>query len=189
MLQIDYIVSYYAGYGYLPKLVINGQEVYRGEYRKTLREAVEYVEDADGIARFGIIQTETIAIGCSSRGQANRVGRWILYTEQSETEAVNFKTGLEGHSIRPSQVIQVADKDRAGTRMGGRISSASTSVINVDQNVTSISGLIDGTLSVILPNGTLETKSIANVSGTSITVESAFSDTPLSGSVWMVKTE
>lgn len=153
------------------------------------RQKVEYVEDADGIARFGIIQTETIAIGCSSRGQANRVGRWILYTEQSETEAVNFKTGLEGHSIRPSQVIQVADKDRAGTRMGGRISSASTSVINVDQNVTSISGLIDGTLSVILPNGTLETKSIANVSGTSITVESAFSDTPLSGSVWMVQTE
>lgn len=153
------------------------------------RQKVEYVEDADGIARFGIIQTETIAIGCSSRGQANRVGRWILYTEQSETEAVNFKTGLEGHSIRPSQVIQVADKDRAGTRMGGRISSASTSVINVDQNVISISGLIDGTLSVILPNGTLETKSIANVSGTSITVESAFSDTPLSGSVWMVQTE
>ena len=153
------------------------------------RQKVEYVEDADGIARFGIIQTEVVAVGCSSRGQANRVGRWILYTEQSETEAVNFKTGLEGHSIRPSQVIQVADKDRAGTRMGGRISSASTSVINVDQNVTSISGLIDGTLSVILPNGTLETKSIANVSGTSITVESAFSDTPLSGSVWMVQTE
>ena len=152
------------------------------------RQKVEYVEDADGIARFGIIQTEVVAVGCTSRGQANRVGRWILYTEQSETEVVNFKTGLEGHAIRPSQVIQIADENRAGTRMGGRISSASTNVIALDQDVSGISGIIDGTLSIILPDGSLETKQISQVSTNVITVSAPFSQTPQQNAVWMVQT-
>ena len=152
------------------------------------RQKVEYVEDADGIARFGIIQTEVVAVGCTSRGQANRVGRWILYTEQSETEVVNFKTGLEGHAIRPSQVIQVADENRAGTRMGGRISSASTSVVTLDQDVSAISGIATGTLSVILPSGALETRNIINVATNTLTVSPAFSASPQQNSVWMVQT-
>lgn len=152
------------------------------------RQKVEYVEDADGIARFGIIQTEVVAVGCTSRGQANRVGRWLLYTEQSETEVVNFKTGLEGHSIRPSQVIQVADENRAGTRMGGRISSATTTQITVDKDVSTISGILTGSLSVILPSGVLETRNITSVSTNTITVASPFSDIPQQNSVWMVQT-
>lgn len=152
------------------------------------RQKVEYVEDADGIARFGIIQTEVVAVGCTSRGQANRVGRWILYTEQSETEVVNFKTGLEGHSIRPSQVIQIADADRAGSRMGGRVSSANTLDITLDQDVSGIAGVYTGTLSVILPNGALETCSIVNVASNTVTVSPAFSLAPQQNAVWMIQT-
>lgn len=152
------------------------------------RQKVEYVEDADGIARYGIIQTEVVAVGCTSRGQANRVGRWILFTEQSETEVVSFKTGLDGNQIAPSNIIQIADNDRAGTRLGGRIASASSNVVNLDQSVDGIDGLIDGTLSVILPNGVLETKPISNASGTSITVDTSFSQTPETNAIWMVQT-
>lgn len=152
------------------------------------RQKVEYVEDADGIARYGIIQTEVVAVGCTSRGQANRVGRWILFTEQSETEVVSFKTGLDGNQISPSNVIQIADNDRAGTRLGGRVASASINVVNLDQSVDGIAGLIDGTLSVILPNGTLETKAISNASGTSITVATNFSQTPATNAIWMAQT-
>lgn len=151
-------------------------------------QKVEYVEDADGISRYGIIQTEVVAVGCTSRGQANRVGRWILYTEQSETEVISFKTGLEGNTIRPSQVIQVADKDRAGTRIGGRISSATSIVITVDQDVSGIANIGTGTLSVILPNGELESRSISAVSTNEITVSNPFSQVPAHNAIWMVQT-
>lgn len=151
-------------------------------------QKVEYVEDADGISRYGIIQTEVVAVGCTSRGQANRVGRWILYTEQSETEVISFKTGLEGNTIRPSQVIQVADKDRAGTRIGGRISSATSTVITVDQDVSGIANIGTGTLSVILPNGELESRSISAVSTNEITVSNPFSQVPANNAIWMVQT-
>ena len=152
------------------------------------RQKVEYVEDADGISRYGIIQTEVVAVGCTSRGQANRVGRWILFTEQSETEVISFKTGLEGNTARPSQVIQIADKDRAGTRIGGRVSSATTTIIIVDQDVSGISNISSGTISIILPNGSLETKFIQSVSTNQIIVDSAFSEAPATNAIWMVQT-
>ena len=152
------------------------------------RQKVEYVEDSNGIARYGIIQTEVFAVGCTSRGQANRVGKWILFTEQSETEVISFKTGLEGNQIRPSNVIQVADEARAGYRIGGRIESASANVVNADQVVSSISNIIGGTLSVILPSGNLESSIITNAQQNSITVATPFSEVPADNSVWMIQT-
>jgi predicted phage tail protein len=153
------------------------------------RQKVEYVEDADAIARYGIVQTEVIAVGCTSRGQANRVGRWILYTEKSETEVITFKTGLEGNPIRPSDVIQIADELRAGKRRGGRIVTATTFAITIDDlNIQNESGIIGSSISLILPNGSLETRTITNVSGQVITVGAAFSAVPQANSVWAIET-
>ena len=153
------------------------------------RQKVEYVEDAESIARYGIIQTEVIAVGCTSRGQANRVGRWILFTEKSETEMVTFKTGVEGNTLRPSQIIQVADKLRAGLRRGGRVTSATTTSITIDDaDIQNQSGVIGGSISVILPDGTLETKNISYVSGQVITCNSGFSDAPQKNAIWVIET-
>lgn len=152
------------------------------------RQKVEYVEDAAGIERFGIVQTEIVAVGCSSRGQANRVGRWILFTEQSETELVTFKTGLEGYTLRPSEIIQIADEMRAGTRRGGRVVSATTTAVTLDADVSGFTGVVGGTLSVLLADGTLETKTISAVSTTVVTVSTAFSSAPAANTVWMIQT-
>ena len=43
------------------------------------------------------------------------------------------------------------------------------------------------TLSVILPDGTVETKSISSISGAVITVSSAFSQTPNVNTVWILQ--
>jgi predicted phage tail protein len=39
---------------------------------------IEYVSDQDGIDRYGIVQADLTAIGCTSRGQAARLGRWMI---------------------------------------------------------------------------------------------------------------
>ena len=152
------------------------------------KQKVEYVEDAEAMTRYGIVQTEVIAVGCTSRGQANRVGRWILYTEKSETELVNFKVGLDGNLVRPSDVIQIADQLRAGVRRGGRIGTSTAYDIVLDQDLSSVSGLIGSSISVIMPSGTLETRTISDVDGFTITVGSTFTDVPQVNSVWIVET-
>ncbi|MDR5647916.1 host specificity protein J, partial [Burkholderia cenocepacia] len=52
------------------------------------KQTVEYVEDADGINRYGINKAEVTAFGCTSRSQAQRVGQWSLLTSRYETNAV-----------------------------------------------------------------------------------------------------
>ena len=42
------------------------------------------------------------------------------------------------------------------------------------------------TLSVILPNGTVETKTVQSISGAVITVASAYSATPNVNTVWLI---
>ena len=62
---------------------------------------VEYVEDQEGIKRYGLRQIETTALGCTSRGQARRFGDWILTSEAQETESISFSVGQDGAYIKP----------------------------------------------------------------------------------------
>jgi predicted phage tail protein len=84
-------------------------------------QKTEYVEDADLVAKYGIRKMDTIAFACTSRGQANRVGRWILYTEKYESNLVSFTVGIDSSLVLPGEVVKIHDANRAGKRMGGRL--------------------------------------------------------------------
>jgi len=148
----------------------------------------ESVEDRDAIAKYGVVTTQIRAFACTSRGQANRLGRWILFSEQNETEVISFTASIDaGALLRPGAVFDVQDPVRAGVRYGGRISSATASVIVVDDAEGLPSS--DATLSVMLPDGSMETRDISSRTGTSITVASDFSATPNANSIWIIQTD
>lgn len=148
------------------------------------RQKVEYVEDEVGIARYGVQQANVLAIGCTSRGQANRVGRWLLYSERTETETVAFSVGLEGAVVRPGNVILVADSNRAAARLGGRVASATVNDITVDKAPTlTIAGW---TIYAMLTNGEVETRTITVLNGNVISVAPAFSSPPTAQGVWVI---
>lgn len=148
------------------------------------RQHVEYVEDNDGIARYGVNEIEVAAVGCTSRGQAHRLGRWILYSERYETEICSFKTGGEGALVAPGQVIKVADQDRAGQRLGGRVSSATTNTLTVDS--LSAAPTLPATLYVSAPDGSTASYPIASVAGNVITISGTFSTVPVAQAPWVI---
>jgi len=146
----------------------------------------------DAINKFGRTRKTLKAFACTSIGQANRLGRWFLYTNLLESEVVTFTTTLEaGVVVRPATIIAIADSVRSGTRKGGRIKTGvSTTQIIVDarsidgNDLTHDSG---ATLSVVLSDGSTETKIISSIDGTTITVSSAFSSTPQANSVYAIE--
>ena len=148
----------------------------------------EVVEDATAIAKFGTIIKQVKAFACTSRNQAARLGRAILFAEQNESETVTFTTSIDsGIVVRPGSVIEINDPVRAGVRRGGRIVAASTTSITIDAvTETNIPALGDNpTISAILPNGTVETKSITDINGAVLTV-SAFSSAPKPNSPYLL---
>ena len=147
--------------------------------------AYEVVEDQAGIAKFGVMKTEITAFACTSRGQAHRLGEWLLYSSQSETETVAFTASIDaGTLVRPGQIIEISDPVRAGSRRGGRINSATTTTVTVD-DATGLSTTNSPVLSVILSDGTVQARAVSTVVGNVITVASAFSSAPNANSVWI----
>ena len=144
----------------------------------------------DAINKFGRTRKTLKAFACTSIGQANRLGRWFLYTNLLESEVVTFTTTLEaGVIVRPSTIIAIADSVRAGVRRGGRIKTgvSTTQIIVDDANNTDLTAENSATLSVVLSDGSTESRSISSISGTTITVSSAFSSTPQTNSVWAIE--
>ena len=150
----------------------------------------QVVEDRDKISRYGAITREVNAFACTSRGQAQRVGEWILYSEWSEGEVVSFTTALaEGVIVRPGQVIEISDPVRAGVRRGGRIVSATTTQVVID-SAQDISYTTGATLSVIMPDGTVQTRAVntGTSSGTTVRLSTAFTTAPNANSIWIFET-
>ena len=151
----------------------------------------ETYEDTANIAKWGSIIKQVKAFACTSRGQAQRLGKYLAFTEQRESEVITFKTSIDsGAIVRPGMVIDVADPVRSGLRRGGRIAAASTTVITVDdQTSTDLPISNNAKLSVILPDGLTETRNISSKSGAAITVSSAYSQAPSVGSVWLLEND
>ena len=151
----------------------------------------EVYEDTASIAKFGVIIKQVKAFACTSRGQARRLAKAILFAEQNESEVVAFATSIDsGVVVRPGAVIDIADPVRSGVRRGGRVTAATTTQITVDDTAaTDLPTSNNPTLSVVLPDGTVETKTVQSISGAVITVSSAYSATPNVNTVWLLQND
>jgi hypothetical protein len=151
--------------------------------------AFEVVEDTDSIAKYGVVKSEISAFACTSRGQANRIGRWLLFSERYEKEVCTFASSLDaGQQVRPGQIILISDPVRAGSRRAGRINAATTTAITVDDSTDTDLSIEGGSLlSVILPDGSVEQREVSTVVGSVITLQSALSAAPNANSIWILE--
>jgi len=149
----------------------------------------EVVEDSTAQAKLGIVKKDVKAFACTSRGQAQRLGKAILFSEQNESEVVSFVTSIDaGAIVRPGSVISINDPVRGGERRAGRVKSATTTQITVDS--TTDLDTFTGTnkkCSVILPDGTVQTKNVTGLVSGVITLDSALSSTPNANSMWLLQ--
>lgn len=179
--------------------VVDGKFNYEGSSRKVRhtvalvswsdqtdfgRQKVERVEFRPGLVRYGIQETEVTAIGCTSRGQAQRIGNHILVSENLETETVTFKVGLNGVLVSPGDIFNVSNAYRAGRRMGGRISAFTDDSVTVD--AIPEDGISPGdTIKVMLSTGRIEARTVQSVVGRVINVTVDWSAEPAKQAVFI----
>ncbi|EMO6565207.1 DUF1983 domain-containing protein [Proteus mirabilis] len=133
-------------------------------------EEREFIQDDDLIQRFGGVNVKKVtAFGCTSRGQAHRVGKWILQTEKLEKDSVTFSTGREGINCISGDIIEVADDSFAGVKVGGRVLSVNGSTITID---SPIDWKYDdkGTFSFLGSSGGFEKIDIQSIDGDIVTL-------------------
>jgi predicted phage tail protein len=107
------------------------------DYYRSRTEIVELEENLQKDEEF-LKPDETTAFGCTSRGQARRLGKWKLLTNSLNTNTVAFTTSVNAVFLRPGDIVQVLDQHKEGKSWGGRVSSSSsTSALNIDRKPTS----------------------------------------------------
>ena len=151
---------------------------------------INYVEEIDTAnqARYGSVVKNIDAFACTSRGQAARLAKWLLYMSNVEREVVSFTTSIDaGAVVRPGQIIEIADPVRSGERRGGRIVSATTNSVTVD-DATGLSIQGASTLSAVLPDGTVEQVTVSGITNTVFSLGQHFSVAPNPNSVWIFET-
>ena len=151
---------------------------------------INYEQEIDTAnqARYGSVIKTIDAFACTSRGQAKRLAKWLLYMSNVEREVVTFSTSVDaGVVVRPGQIIEIADPVRSGERRLGRIKSATTNTVTAD-DVTGLSMQIGSTLSCVLPDGSYEQVTVSGLTNNVFSLGQHFSTAPNPNSVWVYET-
>ena len=145
------------------------------------------VRSEQAIAKFGINILDLPAVGCTSEGQAYRMGLSALLTEQRRNQTVSFAMGLDGALPSVGDRIDIADPMFAGHNNGGRIASVSADfkVITLDRDVTA---KIGDKLTGNLDAGKAQSRKITAIDGRNITVDTAF-DAVSAQNVWSIASD
>lgn len=149
------------------------------------KQNVVLIEDYSLIDKYGYQTKDLIAFGCSSKWQAQRLGRWMMAAEEACGEIVTFSVGLEGVAVFPGQVFAIADEMRQGARLAGRVNSASTTAVTCDQTIVLPAGT-DHKIKCVMPDGDVEDAVISSTSGSIINISGSFSAAPQAQSVWSI---
>lgn len=147
----------------------------------------EVVSDRKAISEIGVRTKDLAAFACTSRGQAQRAGKWALFKEQLETRIVTFALGMDGYIAPVGRVIEIADPLLAGRAVGGRIAavSADKKTITLDRD-TAVK--VGDRLVLNNEEGEQESRQVSSVSGRNVTVTIAF-DSPAVQHVWAVDSD
>lgn len=187
-------------YSYTRANVIDGRFTYSSSTTKTryttalvswsdpdnaYADAMEPVFEQALVARYGFNQLEITAIGCTRQSEANRKGRWGILTNNKD-RVVSFDVGLDGNIPQPGYIIAVADELLSGKVMGGRISAVNGRVIKLDRVADAAAG---DRLILNLPSGASQSRTIQAVNGESVTVTTAYSETPQAEAVWVMESD
>ncbi|RWS89353.1 host specificity protein J [Citrobacter freundii] len=187
-------------YAYTRANVIDGRFTYSSSTTKTryttalvswsdpgnaYADAMEPVFEQPLVARYGFNQLEMTAIGCTRQSEANRKGRWGILTNNKD-RVVSFDVGLDGNIPQPGYIIAVSDELLSGKVMGGRISAVNGRVIKLDRVADAAAG---DRLILNLPSGASQSRTIQAVNGESVTVTTAYSETPQAEAVWVVESD
>ena len=148
-------------------------------------DAMEPVFEQPLVARYGFNQLEMTAIGCTRQSEANRKGRWGILTNNKD-RVVSFDVGLDGNIPQPGYIIAVSDELLSGKVMGGRISAVNGRVIKLDRVADAAAG---DRLIINLPSGASQSRTIQAINGESVTVTTAYSETPQAEAVWVVESD
>ena len=155
---------------------------------------IEYVTDDETFEAYGYRPIDLRLLGVTSRGQALRAANWALLSERLLDDTITFSTNEIGMSMRPGDIIKVADTTKAALRCGGRIKSVSANglTLTLDQEPQNPPGGWGGaTVSWMYSDAAgeplLQVANVLTQVDNVITIDSTGGNPPLATFPWLIE--
>jgi len=118
--------------------------------QELFKQTVLTIDDtANILEQRRVVNKDVVAFGCTSEGQAQRLGKWHMLTATKETELVSFATAVNASFLRPGDHINIQDHYADNLIASGRIlSTLNASSFTLDKLI-SLSGFAGGSSHII----------------------------------------
>ena len=138
----------------------------------------------------GYNQSTVRALGCTDRKQAHRLGRYILASNQLNTETVSFTVATEGALLLPGDICLIADPLKTRITGGGRIVTGSANRVVTDRIISGVTLTTGHKWYVYIygQSGVAERSKVTSMTGNVINV-SGFNNTPTVNQMWLLVNE
>ena len=150
---------------------------------------IELVVDDTLVQRYDYRQTDRVAMFCTSRAQAHRLAKHLLFEQEHASDTLRYATALEHAHVRPGDVIKQSDTRIAGVRAYGRIAAyaAATRTLTLDHLDATLDTSLAWTAHVVLPDGAVDEARVTAFNGDTVTLATALSEAPLTFAVCVLE--
>ena len=116
----------------------NAVEVSYLDKRNNFTYKTEYEEDPESIKKIGVNFRQMAGLGVTSRGQAKRLARSLLFESINTSEKVSFTAGLDALLLEPGDIIRIDDELKGFTKNFGVVLGTSGQTTYYDPDSTGI---------------------------------------------------
>ena len=185
-----------------PSNVIGGEFEYGGTAEKARHSVIMvkwnnpddfYRADTEVVIDTGLLhkngwREKTLQLtGCTSRGLAHRYGKWVIDTEQHETDTVTYSASWDHAELKPGDIVAINDPRKANIRAHGRVAMHNGLTVELDADFEYMEGE-SYQLMLTMPDGSIETKPIlAFLDERTVRLSSAFSMQSVPNATWTIK--
>lgn len=166
---------------YSSSSIKNRASIYVVGYREKnnfYKEDFAFAEDLDAIVELGYKESQVTALGCTSRGQAQRLANWMKFTDKLQSSIVTFECGQKGAYVRIGDDIRIYDRLKQTTVQSGLAKNITSETISPTSYKHTITTVND----VRITDGTSYTLTVVDDTGNPVTgtLVSDFGSTGLS---------
>ncbi|NIH77435.1 putative phage tail protein [Ochrobactrum sp. P20RRXII] len=147
---------------------------------------VEAVVDSRLVHEYNWREKSLTLEGCTSRGLAHRYGKWIIDSEQHETETISYAASWDHADVRPGDIIAVSDPHKAKIRAAGRFVDVSGTRAELDAPFDATEGA-GYTLMATAPSGKIESRAISYFEAPNVAIlKTAFNEQIAPNAMWTI---
>lgn len=121
----------------------NAVEVSYLDKRNNFTYKTEYAEDPESIKKIGLNFKQIDGLGVTSRGQAHRLARSLLFEASNTSEKVSFTAGFDAMLLEPGDIIKIDDETKNFTKNFGIVIGASGEETYYDPDGTGSPSLLN----------------------------------------------